>query len=132
MAGRGRPTKLRVTELGRYLAEQRAQLEWTVTDLASKSGVPLSTVSRIERGTPRPRVLSLDRLAGALQVHPDRLLVRAGLTPYLRPAAGVQRPDESARRPATFMLSSDEQDAIETYLEFLRFSALQSSSRSGP
>ena len=85
MARRGRPTNPRTTELGRYIEERRHERGWSVLDLAHAADVPHNTVSKLELGLYRPRKPDiLLRLAKTLDVYPDRLLLRAALTPFLR------------------------------------------------
>lgn len=43
-------------------------------ELARRAGVKTSTIERIERGVHRPRLITVHKLASALQVAPERLL----------------------------------------------------------
>lgn len=122
MANKGRPAAPRTTPLGRYIAEQRVGLGWSLTRLAKQSGVPQSTLSDIESGKIKPSertARALLKLADALGVHPDRLLAKARLTRWL--GLGTSAPPASA---ALFELrlwvTVDEGEQIEEYLQFLR------------
>ena len=116
---RGRPIKERETELGRYLTERRSELGWSVADLASRSRVPYRTISKIELGRyPLRRPNILLKLADALDVHANRLLVKAALTPLLVPSTGAQ----SARTAWTVQVTSEERLLLENYLDFMRYS----------
>jgi transcriptional regulator with XRE-family HTH domain len=60
--------------LGRRLRELRHRRGLTLDELAQASGVSRSMVSEVERGTRRPTVLTLDRLATGLGTSIARLL----------------------------------------------------------
>lgn len=63
-----------MSSLGRNLREARLQLEMTQEDVAARSGVHPTEVSRIEGGKRDPQVSTVERLAKALGVKPGRLL----------------------------------------------------------
>jgi putative transcriptional regulator len=66
------PVRLRVQEF-------RESRDWSQAELARRSGVPQSTISRLEAGTTGVINLDhLDRLAKALGVHPRELVLRTG------------------------------------------------------
>lgn len=113
--------KDRITELGRYLTERRSELGWSVADLASRARVPNRTVSKIELGKyPLRRPDILLKLADALDVHANRLLVRAAMTPLLAPSAGPP----PNRAPWTVKVTSEERGLLENYLDFMRYTRL--------
>lgn len=60
--------------LGKKIAERRKHLDWTQDQLAERVGVDAETISRFERGANLPSLLTLDRLAAALQVEVGELL----------------------------------------------------------
>jgi transcriptional regulator with XRE-family HTH domain len=62
--------------LGKKIAERRKHLDWTQNQLAERVGVDAETISRFERGANLPSLLTLDRLAVALQVDVGELLSR--------------------------------------------------------
>jgi transcriptional regulator with XRE-family HTH domain len=64
----------RVGNLGSNLREVRTRLELTQEQVAERSGVHATEVSRIEAGKRDPKVSTLERLAAAVEVPPGRLL----------------------------------------------------------
>jgi transcriptional regulator with XRE-family HTH domain len=72
----GRPKKddHRMGDLGVNLREARVRLGLTQEQVAERSGVHATEVSRIEAGKRDPKVSTLRRLAAALEVPPGRLL----------------------------------------------------------
>jgi transcriptional regulator with XRE-family HTH domain len=89
----------------RALREARRRAGLSQRELAEKSGVPQSTIGRIEAGAVDPRARTLDRLLRAcgldLELAPrlgqgvDRTQIRACLT--LSPAARIARAGEEVR-----------------------------------
>jgi transcriptional regulator with XRE-family HTH domain len=63
-----------VGDLGTNLRAARAKLELTQEQVAERSGVHPTEVSRIEAGKRDPRISTLRRLARALEVPPGDLL----------------------------------------------------------
>lgn len=121
MAPRGRTPKVRTTEFGLYLAHLREQQGLNLLDLADKSGINHKTLSRLESGAHPPRKPDLlMKLAVALDVHPNRLLLRAALTPILAPMPVVAPSD---KRLWQAYVTGEEKDQLEDYLIFLRYSA---------
>ncbi len=57
-----------MTTMGKRLQRSRKRLGWTQHDLATKSGVGIATVRRIEQEVIEPRVATTRRLAETLQV----------------------------------------------------------------
>lgn len=73
--------------LGAFVKAEREARGWTTRDMAARMGVERSTISAIETGrTHLPQPENLLRLAAVLEVHPARLLERAG---YLTEAQAV-------------------------------------------
>lgn len=60
--------------LGRNLRRARTQRELTQEQVAQRSGVHATEVSRIEAGKRDPKVSTLERLAAAVEVPPGDLL----------------------------------------------------------
>jgi transcriptional regulator with XRE-family HTH domain len=60
--------------LGKNLLRAREQAGMTQEEVAERSGVHATEVSRIEAGKRDPRVTTLERLAGAVGVSPSDLL----------------------------------------------------------
>lgn len=63
-----------MTDLGPRLREARELLELTQEEVAARSGVHATEVSRIEAGKRDPQVSTLLRLAKAVEVKPGQLL----------------------------------------------------------
>jgi transcriptional regulator with XRE-family HTH domain len=63
-----------MTDLGPRLREARELLELTQEEVAERSGVHATEVSRIEAGKRDPQVSTLLRLAKAVEVRPGQLL----------------------------------------------------------
>ena len=123
MSKRGRPTKPRESDLGSYIQKLRNEREWNVSQLADKAGVSYKTLSKLELGRITPRKPDiLMKVADTLDVHPDRLLLRAPLTPMLRPAVDEES-SPPLTQPLTLLVSDDERRQLENYLQFLRYVA---------
>lgn len=69
-----RPDDPRVGDLGTNLLAARKRLGLTQEQVAERSGVHATEVSRIEAGKRDPKVSTLRRLAKAVEVPPGRLL----------------------------------------------------------
>jgi transcriptional regulator with XRE-family HTH domain len=63
-----------VGKLGPNLREARLKLELSQEQVAERSGVHATEVSRIEAGKRDPRVSTVERLAKAVQLRPGQLL----------------------------------------------------------
>lgn len=123
MSNRGRPPKPRYGELGRYLEEQRTQKGWTVSQLADAAHIPLKTLSKLELGLIKPRKPGIfSKLAIALDIHQDRLLLKASLTPTLRPATNGASSIPKSEQFIAFV-NAEERLQLENYLQFLRYMA---------
>jgi len=105
------------------MEELRLEKGWSISDLARKAGVPYKTLSKLElvRIIPRrPEILL--KVAKAFDIHPDRLLVRASLTPMLRPQV-EETSQVSLMKPLNLLVNDDERRHLEDYLQFLRYIA---------
>jgi transcriptional regulator with XRE-family HTH domain len=72
-----------MTSLTVHLRPVRLELGWTQQELARRSGVDQSTISRIENGQTRGVGLGIiERLADALGLHPRSLLTRSAHSPH--------------------------------------------------
>lgn len=69
-----RPDDPWVGNLGSNLREARVRLKLTQEQVAERSGVHATEVSRIEAGKRDPQVSTLKKLAAAVEVPPARLL----------------------------------------------------------
>jgi len=73
--------RLDVIAIGRALADRREHLGLDQETLADRAGVSRPYISRLERGNvPNPKLLDLERVAGALDI-PIALLVQPALDP---------------------------------------------------
>src|SRR5215813_16044 len=76
MKSRNRPAKALVNteELGRAVRRRREELGLSLRDVADKTNVSASTLSRIENGTGKPDADNIARLTGWLDVPMERIL----------------------------------------------------------
>jgi CheY-like chemotaxis protein/DNA-binding XRE family transcriptional regulator len=65
-------------ELGRSIRLARTQRGWTLKDLSEASGISVSQLSSIERGSHLPSIESLMDIAGALDLKASAWLLAAG------------------------------------------------------
>ncbi|MDP9358350.1 MAG: helix-turn-helix domain-containing protein [Chloroflexota bacterium] len=63
------------------LREWRERRLLTQRELAEKVGMSVGQINRIERGIHEPRFSTIRKLAEALEVEPDELVVRAQESP---------------------------------------------------
>ncbi|RMH24400.1 MAG: response regulator [Planctomycetota bacterium] len=73
-----RPQDRLRSELGRQIRLARTERGWTLRELSTASGVSVSQLSSIERGTHLPSLESLVVIASALQQSPSSWLSAAG------------------------------------------------------
>lgn len=73
-----RPQDRLRAELGRRIRLARTDLSWTLKDLSEASGVSVSQLSSVERGTHLPSLESLLAIAVALRTTPSEWLRSAG------------------------------------------------------
>lgn len=69
-----RPDDPPVGDLGKNLRAARHRLKLTQEQVAERSGVHATEVSRIEAGKRDPKVSTLERLAAAVELPPGKLL----------------------------------------------------------
>jgi transcriptional regulator with XRE-family HTH domain len=79
--------------LGRRIADHRAKLGWTQSDLAERLGISRVAVSHLEAGMSQPGERTVTLLAGLFKVEPDELV---GGTNY-PPAKAERLPPVAAR-----------------------------------
>jgi transcriptional regulator with XRE-family HTH domain len=91
-------------------------------DLAYKAEVSYQKLCRLEFSNTLPRHPQefLINIAHALGVHPDRLLVKANLTPLLSPRSDAQALPKTRSIEMTLLVDEDERQQLENYLQFLR------------
>lgn len=73
-----RPQDRLRSELGKHIRMSRTEKNWTLRDLSASSGVSVSQLSSIERGTHLPSVESLLAIATALGAQPSVWFASAG------------------------------------------------------
>ncbi len=73
-----RPMDRLRAELGRQIRLARTQHGWTLRELSQTSGISVSQLSSIERGTHLPSIESLISIASALGASPSAWFVAAG------------------------------------------------------
>jgi transcriptional regulator with XRE-family HTH domain len=90
--------------LAQRLRELRARYDWTLHELAERSGVHYITIHRAEKGSIRITAPVVIALAKTLQVTTDYLLGVDAEAPRRKPRAPVQdapTPPPPAKRPRT-------------------------------
>ena len=70
----GRAEDCEMADLGPNLREARERLGITQEEVAHRSGVHATEVSRMEAGKRDPQISTLERLAKAVEVTPGQLL----------------------------------------------------------
>jgi transcriptional regulator with XRE-family HTH domain len=65
-------------ELGRAIKRRREELNLSLRDVADKTGVSASTLSRIENGTGKPDADNIARLTSWLDMPVDRVMKKSG------------------------------------------------------
>ena len=65
-------------ELGRAVKRRREELKLSLRDVADKTGVSASTLSRIENGTGKPDADNIARLSNWLDMPIDRVMKKQG------------------------------------------------------
>jgi DNA-binding NtrC family response regulator len=73
-----RPMDRLRADLGRQIRLARTQHGWTLRELSQSSGISVSQLSSIERGTHLPSIESLILIAGALGASPSNWFISAG------------------------------------------------------
>ncbi len=71
---RSTKTLVHTDELGRAVKRKREELNFSLRDVADKTGVSASTLSRIENGTGKPDADNIARLTAWLDVPMERIL----------------------------------------------------------
>lgn len=74
----GRVSQLACANLGKRLFEARNEQGLSMSVLADRSGVAASTINAIEKERQTPAADTIERLAGALGIHPCWLAYGAG------------------------------------------------------
>lgn len=82
---------------GQTLAMMREKAGLTQVQLAARAGVPIDTLRRWEQGRNLPRIDDAYKLAKALGVTIDKIVIAADMEPLDEPPA--RRPPKPARKP---------------------------------
>ena len=117
-------------ELGRTVKRRRQELELSLRDLADKTGVSASTLSRIENGTGKPDADNIARLSTWLDMPVDRVMKKQGLTNSVE--AVVYYPHEATPEIVEAHLRADKNlspDTAKALSELFRVAYTQFSSR---
>ncbi len=106
-------TLVNTEELGRAIRRRREELTLSLRDVANKTGVSASTLSRIENGTGKPDADNIARLTSWLDMPMERIL--AGRHPDTNEAAAViYYPHESTPEIVEAHLRADQNLTPET------------------
>ena len=101
------------SELGNAVRRRREQQDLSLRDVADKTGVSASTLSRIENGTGKPDADNIARLAGWLDMPIERVMHHGNRNPA-DPKPVVYYPHESTPEIVEAHLRADKQLTPET------------------
>ena len=76
------------------IKRERARRRWSLRELAGRSGVPAGTISGVERGQREPQILTLAKIADALEVDVEELTSSPKVPSRPSPAAPEEVPTE--------------------------------------
>ena len=119
-------------ELGRAIRRRREELGLSLRDVASKTSVSASTLSRIENGTGKPDADNIARLTAWLDVPMERIL--SGRDPEAESKAVVYYPQEPTPEIVEAHLRADRNLTPETAAalsELFRVAYTEFSKRTG-
>lgn len=92
-----------MSEIGKVIRQARRDREWTQTELAQKVGVGTPYLSKIEQGKETPGEPLMRRLASALGLDGDELVLTSGRVPTVYVEALTKRPAAGAQALRQFM-----------------------------
>jgi len=115
----GRRPKVRTTRFGRFLSEQRAQNNYSVSELALRAKVSASSITDLELGRRQLTSRMGRRLAGPLEIEPNTLLRAAGPAVEFDWKEALAPPDEA--KPRELFLSPAERALVDAFVDFIRF-----------
>ena len=107
-------TFVNTEELGRAIRRRRVELSLSLRDVADKTGVSASTLSRIENGTGKPDADNIARLAGWLDMPMERVLSGRRVDNDDAAAAVIYYPHESTPEIVEAHLRADQNLTPET------------------
>jgi len=99
-------------ELGRAIKRRREELKLSLRDVADKTGVSASTLSRIENGTGKPDADNIARLTNWLDMPIDRVMRKKGRSEDVEPV--VYYPHEATPEIVEAHLRADKNLSEET------------------
>jgi len=99
-------------ELGRAVRRRREELGLSLRDVATKTSVSASTLSRIENGTGKPDADNIARLTAWLEVPMERIL--SGRDPQAEASAVIYYPQEPTPQIVEAHLRADRNLTPET------------------
>jgi transcriptional regulator with XRE-family HTH domain len=111
---RSTKTLVNTEELGRAIRRRRAELTLSLRDVADKTGVSASTLSRIENGTGKPDADNIARLAAWLDMPMERVLSGRHVNNDDAAAAVIYYPHESTPEIVEAHLRADQNLTAET------------------
>jgi transcriptional regulator with XRE-family HTH domain len=105
--------------LSQLMQWQRRKLRLTVEALAKKADVDLDEVLMIENGHESPEARTIFKIAGALQLPPNKLMTLAGLVEDRDPSLGNAALRFAACSAPVKALTPDEAKALEEFVRAL-------------
>ena len=126
-------TGVNTSELGNAVRRRREEMELSLRDVAEKTGVSASTLSRIENGTGKPDADNIARLAAWLDMPIERMM-HHGHRSASDPKPVVYYPHESTPEIVEAHLRADKHLTAETaraLSELFRVAYTQFSQTSG-
>ena len=114
--------KLGATErsaLSQLVQWQRRKLRLTIEALARKADVDLNEVLSIENGHESPEARTIFKIAGALQLPPNKLMTLAGLVKDRDPSLGNAALRFAACSAPVELLTPEETRALEEFVRAL-------------
>jgi transcriptional regulator with XRE-family HTH domain len=100
---RSTKTLVNTGELGRSIRRRREELGLSLRDVADKTGVSASTLSRIENGTGKPDADNIARLTSWLDMPMERIL-------------GGARDDSEDRKAVVYYANESTPEIVEAHL----------------
>lgn len=85
-------------EFGAFIKNARLKKDLSLRDLASLTGLDHSYIGRLEKGGPKPSRNTVIKLAEALNIPEDTLLIKAGYAPIDNPR-GIETHNDDEPTP---------------------------------
>lgn len=105
----------KASDIGSFIKSQRESAQFSMRQLAAKSGVSNPYLSQVERGLRKPSAEVLNQIAKALRVSAEVLYVRAGM---LEPREASQVRD--AIISDTAITERQKQALLDSYASFIQ------------